>query len=57
MPSALIRFGARHSGHLEDSLSPELREAVARLAAERNRLRDELARARGRIASLERLAG
>jgi len=43
-------------GILEDSLSPELREGVARLAAERNRLRDELARARGRIASLERLA-
>jgi diguanylate cyclase (GGDEF)-like protein len=39
-----------------DALSPELREGVARLAAERNRLRDELAKARGRIASLERLA-
>jgi diguanylate cyclase (GGDEF)-like protein len=37
-------------------LPPELREAVARLAAERDRLREELAKARGRIASLERLA-
>jgi diguanylate cyclase (GGDEF)-like protein len=43
-------------GILEGALSPELREGVARLAAERDRLRDELARARGRIASLERLA-
>jgi len=40
----------------EDALSPELREAVARLAAERDRLRDELGKARGRIAVLERLA-
>jgi diguanylate cyclase (GGDEF)-like protein len=40
----------------EDALSPELREAVTRLGAERNRLRDELGKARGRIASLERLA-
>jgi diguanylate cyclase (GGDEF)-like protein len=39
-----------------DALPPELREAVARLAAERDRLRDELAKARSRIASLERLA-
>jgi diguanylate cyclase (GGDEF)-like protein len=39
-----------------DALTPELREAVARLAAERDRLRDELGKARGRIASLERLA-
>lgn len=37
-------------------LSPELRDAIGRLAAERNRLRGELARARSRIASLERLA-
>ena len=37
-------------------MSPELREGVARLAAERDRLRDELAKARGRIAALERLA-
>lgn len=43
-------------GIAEDALSPELREAVARLAAERDRLRDELGKARGRIASLERLA-
>jgi diguanylate cyclase (GGDEF)-like protein len=43
-------------GLSEDALTPELREGVARLAAERNRLRDELAKARGRIASLERLA-
>jgi len=39
-----------------DALTPELREGVARLAAERDRLRDDLAKARGRIASLERLA-
>jgi diguanylate cyclase (GGDEF)-like protein len=39
-----------------DALSPELRDAVVRLAAERDRLRDELGKARGRIASLERLA-
>ncbi len=38
------------------ALSPELHEWLARLAAERDRLRDELAKARGRIASLERLA-
>ncbi len=37
-------------------MTPELREGVARLAAERDRLRDELAKARGRIAALERLA-
>jgi diguanylate cyclase (GGDEF)-like protein len=37
-------------------LTPELHEAVARLATERDRLREELARARSRIASLERLA-
>jgi diguanylate cyclase (GGDEF)-like protein len=43
-------------GISEDALTPELREGVARLAAERDRLRDELAKARGRIASLERLA-
>jgi diguanylate cyclase (GGDEF)-like protein len=40
----------------QEALTPELREGVARLAAERDRLRDELAKARGRIASLERLA-
>ncbi len=43
-------------GISEDALSPELRAGVVRLAAERDRLRDELAKARGRIASLERLA-
>jgi diguanylate cyclase (GGDEF)-like protein len=39
-----------------EALTPEGREALARLVAERDRLRDELGRARGRIASLERLA-
>jgi diguanylate cyclase (GGDEF)-like protein len=43
-------------GISEDALTPELREGVARLTAERNRLRDDLVKARGRIASLERLA-
>src|SRR5579864_4415208 len=43
-------------GISEEALTPELRAGVARLAAERNRLHDELAKARGRIASLERLA-
>src|SRR5207249_8891204 len=43
-------------GISEDALSPELRDGVTRLAAERDRLRDELARARSRIVSLERLA-
>jgi diguanylate cyclase (GGDEF)-like protein len=43
-------------GIAADALTPELRARVARLAAERNRLRGELAKARGRIASLERLA-
>ena len=43
-------------GLAEAALAPELREAVAQLAAERNHLRDELVKARGRIASLERLA-
>jgi diguanylate cyclase (GGDEF)-like protein len=38
------------------ALTPELREAVGRLADELHRLREELARARSRIASLERLA-
>ena len=40
----------------EAALTPDLREAVTRLAAERDRLHDELAKARGRIAALERLA-
>src|SRR5579863_7068252 len=43
-------------GLSQDALSPELRQAVARLATERDRLRDELGKARSRIASLERLA-
>ncbi len=43
-------------GISEEALNPELRQAVARLAAERDRLRDELGKARSRIASLERLA-
>jgi diguanylate cyclase (GGDEF)-like protein len=43
-------------GISEDAPAPELREAVARLAAERDRLQAELARARSRIASLEHLA-
>src|ERR1044071_7041853 len=34
----------------------ELRQAIARLAAERDHLRDELIKAQHRIASLERLA-
>ena len=44
------------AGISEESLSPELRAAVAGLAAERDRLREELAKARVKIASLERLA-
>jgi diguanylate cyclase (GGDEF)-like protein len=44
------------AGLSEAVLTPEIREAVAQLAAERDRLRDELAKARSRIASLERLA-
>jgi diguanylate cyclase (GGDEF)-like protein len=44
------------AAQFDAALTPELREEVTRLAAERDRLRDELARARGRIASLERLA-
>jgi diguanylate cyclase (GGDEF)-like protein len=35
---------------------PELRKALGQMAAERDRLRDELSKARSRIASLERLA-
>lgn len=41
------------SGH---AITPEMREAVCRLAAERDRLREELAKARARMVSLERLA-
>ena len=40
----------------DEAPSLELAEIVARLAAERDHLREELARARHRIASLERLA-
>lgn len=40
----------------DDSVPAELREAVARLVAERDRLRDDLGKARHRIAALERLA-
>jgi diguanylate cyclase (GGDEF)-like protein len=40
----------------DEILTAELRAAVARLMAERDRLRDEIAKARGRIAALERLA-
>ena len=38
------------------AVTPELRDAVARLVSERDRLREELAKARSRIAALERLA-
>lgn len=44
------------AGISEDAPAPGLREAVARLAAEGDRLRGELAEARRRIASLEHLA-
>lgn len=44
------------AGLFGDDLTPQAREALARLAAERNRLRDELGKARARIVSLERLA-
>src|SRR6185503_16894784 len=40
----------------ETAAAPELREALAQMAVERDRLRDELSKARSRIASLERLA-
>jgi diguanylate cyclase (GGDEF)-like protein len=43
-------------GISEDALAPELRAAVARLAAERDRLQGELTKAHGRIAALEHLA-
>ncbi len=44
------------SGVTAASPPTALRELIDRLAAERDRLREELARARSRIASLERLA-
>ena len=43
-------------GIADENVAPELRAAVTRLAAERDRLRDDLAKARNRIAALERLA-
>ena len=43
-------------GVADATIPPELRDAVERLAAERDHLRDDLARARQRIAVLERLA-
>ncbi len=60
---AAAEAGARDTAGLsaipgisEPGVTPELRHAVAGLAAERDRLREELAKARTRIASLERLA-
>jgi diguanylate cyclase (GGDEF)-like protein len=43
-------------GISEDALAPELRAAVTRLAAERDRLQAELAKAHSRISALEHLA-
>src|ERR1044071_1552489 len=43
-------------GICEEALTPELREAVARLAAERDHLQGELLKAHHRIASLVHLA-
>ena len=43
-------------GIAPEALTPEARTALAGLVAERDRLRDELGKARGKIASLERLA-
>jgi diguanylate cyclase (GGDEF)-like protein len=48
--------GQGRSGIADDAPASELREAMARLTAERDRLESELAKARGRIASLEHLA-
>jgi len=42
--------------HGLDGVSPQLREAIIHLAADRNRLREDLGRARSRITALERLA-
>jgi len=44
------------SSIFKGELSPELRAAVTGLVVERDRLREELAKARAKIASLERLA-
>jgi diguanylate cyclase (GGDEF)-like protein len=49
-------LGSRAFGYCRGCAGPELREAVARLAAEQDRLQDELAKAHGRIAALEHLA-
>ena len=54
--AAALGSGPGLPGISEDALVPELREAVARLVAERDRLKDELIEARRRIASLEHLA-
>ncbi len=43
-------------GVAEEALTPELRQAVARIATERDRLHEELTKARAKIAALERLA-
>jgi diguanylate cyclase (GGDEF)-like protein len=48
--------GAAATGIPDTAAVPELRKALGQMAAERDRLRDELSRARNRIASLERLA-
>ncbi len=54
-------IGAENAAHelagiFNAELSPELRAAVTGLVAERDRLREELAKARVKIAALERLA-
>ena len=48
--------GTAALGISDTAAVPELRKALAQIAVERDRLRDELAKARNRIASLERLA-
>lgn len=53
---APARSAPGHDASAADAPLPELREAVARLTVERDRLRDELGKARGRIAALEQLA-
>jgi diguanylate cyclase (GGDEF)-like protein len=49
-------IGAAAGGIAETAAAPELHKLLADLAAERDRLREELTKARTRIASLERLA-
>jgi diguanylate cyclase (GGDEF)-like protein len=51
-----IGDGAAAGGIAETAAAPELHKLLADLAAERDRLREELTKARTRIASLERLA-